>query len=546
MTLRLMLLLPLLCGTVGATQLNYDIYVYSVGHGPNNNPNNVNYYGQAGGIAAYSFATQICNSGNTALTWRQAEPLHPVIGQNLFRLKDGRFEQVGQSWLKHGFCALSEIEAGCAPCQATNCNTLGLGCADTYSASLNDGRTGGSKSEVSPTVGTHIAPVLISQGNNTIRGRLQARVADLSPELNPGAKYFIEGQYIASQDHLSGNSLDNFGWREITFPVIHQPMATGPTDQGRAAIYAWKAVDPAVQVNVVINTREGLGEIDAYYHLAYKATDLGGGQWRYDYALHNATSKQGAFAFQLPVPQSVNVSNFYFHDVDYHSGDPYDGTDWIPSHQNGAVRWEASQTFTENANANALRWGTMYTFGFEADAGPAPDMAAIDLFQPGMTAVLNSQVDVPFRVDPPVAYCTSKLNSCGTPATISWTGAPSAGAGSGFTISGGQAADNKLGLLIYSDAGRMAPAGPFAQTGFLCIQPPIRRSPAVLSSGGTPGACDSSFVLDMNAFAAGQAGGNPNLFLSVPGTMVNAQWWGRDNVQNGEYLSNAVEYVVAP
>ena len=92
----------------------------------------------------------------------------------------------------------------------------------------------------------------------------------------------------------------------------------------------------------------------------------------------------------------------------------------------------------------------------------------------------------------------------------------------------------------------MVPAGTLAQTGFLCVQPPIRRGPAVLSSAGTPGACDASFVLDMNAFAAGQAGGNPNPFLSVPGTMVNAQWWGRDSVQNGEYLSNAVEYVVAP
>jgi hypothetical protein len=210
------------------------------------------------------------------------------------------------------------------------------------------------------------------------------------------------------------------------------------------------------------------------------------------------------------------------------------------------MRWEAAQTFTENANANALRWGPLYTFGFEADAGPALDMAAIDLFQPGMAASLSSQVEVPFRVDPPVAYCTSKLNSCGTPATISWTGAPSAGATSGFIISGEQAAENKFGLLIYSDAGRMTPAGPFAQNGFLCIQPPIRRGPAVLSAGGTPGACDSSFVLDVNAFAAGQAGGNPNLFLSVPGTMVNAQWWGRDNVQTGAYLSNAVEYVVAP
>jgi hypothetical protein len=30
------------------------------------------------------------------------------------------------------------------------------------------------------------------------------------------------------------------------------------------------------------------------------------------------------------------------------------------------------------------------------------------------------------------------------------------------------------------------------------------------------------------------------------GQQVNVQWWGRDTVANGSYLSEGLEYVVAP
>jgi hypothetical protein len=57
--------------------------------------------------------------------------------------------------------------------------------------------------------------------------------------------------------------------------------------------------------------------------------------------------------------------------------------------------------------------------------------------------------------------------------------------------------------------------------------------------------CDGTFSLDLNAFAAGQAGGNPQAYLSLPGTQVNVQQWGRDT-STSAYLSDGGQYVVGP
>ncbi|MCZ6681984.1 MAG: hypothetical protein O7B26_02300, partial [Planctomycetota bacterium] len=101
--------------------------------GPNgSNQNDIVSYGQSGGINAYSVATTSCNVGTTPLLWIDCGGgascnNHPVISQSMFRLKDGKFEQLGQAWLKHGFCALSQTL--CGGCAFTNCESLGVGCS---------------------------------------------------------------------------------------------------------------------------------------------------------------------------------------------------------------------------------------------------------------------------------------------------------------------------------------------------------------------------------------------------------------------------------
>lgn len=147
----------------------------------------------------------------------------------------------------------------------------------------------------------------------------------------------------------------------------------------------------------------------------------------------------------------------------------------------------------------------------------------------------------------PVTYCAAKVNSLGCTPSITFSGAPSASSTSGFTLSASSVLNNKAGLLIYTSAGRASV--PFAG-GMRCIQTPLNRSIA-LQSGGNPGPtdCSGAYSIDLNAFASGALGGTPQAYLTIPGTTVNAQFWGRDPgfaAPNNASLSNAVEYVVCP
>ena len=96
-------------------------------------------WGTSGNITAYSVGTTSVNVGNTNLNWIQNGTNHPVIGQTMYRIYDGKIEMIGQSWLKHSFCALqinSGCEAGC-PGQGGCLSFLAPGCQDPYSANRN-------------------------------------------------------------------------------------------------------------------------------------------------------------------------------------------------------------------------------------------------------------------------------------------------------------------------------------------------------------------------------------------------------------------------
>jgi hypothetical protein len=159
---------------------------------------------------------------------------------------------------------------------------------------------------------------------------------------------------------------------------------------------------------------------------------------------------------------------------------------------------------------------------------------------------------------PTTPFCTAKAGLvCGVPA-ISVSGVSSATAASGFLVQAGPARNNRSGILMYNT--NLGPAVPF-QGGTLCIDAMGLRRAGSTNSGGGCGAnnCNGVFSIDMNAFAmaawvvpdctgapAGIAPNNPAAFLGTAGTMVHAQYWGRDSVATGSFVSDGVSWVIGP
>jgi len=164
-----------------------------------------------------------------------------------------------------------------------------------------------------------------------------------------------------------------------------------PTEVGQPAIRAWKDNDPAVIESEIQVPGEGR------FILAAKATELGDGYWHYEYALQNFNSHRSAGELSLCFGPFAALRNVGFHDIDYHSGEVYDSTDWSTTITEGGIQWSA-QSYTGNPNANALRFGTIYNFRFDTNYPPAggPDPVRLGLFRLGTPNDVSAWTVGPF------------------------------------------------------------------------------------------------------------------------------------------------------
>ncbi|MCY2960521.1 MAG: hypothetical protein NTY35_10190 [Planctomycetota bacterium] len=398
-------------------------------------------YAVTGTLDALALGTTSCNVGDANLSWVASTNQHPVIGGNLYRYKvvggAGRFEQIGMSWLKHGFAALSG--SLCCACQGGGGSQLGVGCSDPYSSGLNGSQSGlGPRWQVNAATGNFTYPPANPAWSGSTARRIEVQLADLEAS-GMGTRYFGEAQYVTPDDALAGNKNNNASWREITVSgsaTDYTFALLNPTQRQQSAIRAWAQIDNQVQLTNVQVPGDGLLVVGS------RAYDLGAGQWRYEYAVYNMNSHRSGGTFSVPVPAGANVTNAGFHDVVYRNGDGpgnvnLSSADWTFALAGGFARW-STQTEAQNPSANALRWGTTYNFRFDCDVAPSSGLTSLGLWRSGAPAAMDALARVPGSTGGSTAVCFG--DGTGTACPCGNIGAPGQGCLNSLGTSGALAA----------------------------------------------------------------------------------------------------------
>ena len=357
-----------------------------------------------------AIGTDSCNNGDQPLDWFALPSNdHPVVPQNLYRMSGGatndeRFEQIGQSWMKHTFLALEDFV--CGTCNTSGCQTgshLCPGCSDPYTSGLNgDQNSIGSRAWISPFTGNF--PRGDSQtppndhnghSHNGVSHRILVETSDLIPGQNPGATYFGEAAYISPFEYTwcvshpsQCNMFNNYSYRRFSVsggPTFFNFSPVSSTVRMQPAIQAWAATGATVN-----QIEPDLGN-DGVWLMGYKITNPSPGLWHYEYALFNMNLDRGIQSFSVPRNAGVNVSNIAFHAPPQHPGWAHDGTQgdagyssvpWNVTQDATSITW-STETFATNQNANAIRWGTSYNFRFDADQPPQAANATVGFFKTG-------------------------------------------------------------------------------------------------------------------------------------------------------------------
>jgi hypothetical protein len=366
--------------------------------------------GEVNGFVGLALGTDACNKGTVDVGWHALPSNdHPFIPQNLYRMSGGatnneRFEQIGQSWGKHAFAAASSDACGFG-CNGVGGDELGSGCSDAYGAGLNGWQDGiGSRAWVNPFSGFFPQNPDSNDHNGHIHDvtshRMLVDVNNLNTSLNPGATYFAEANYIVPhegtwcQSHPTEcNMYNNASYKQFTVVGINQPFTFNPvgsTVREQPAIMAW--------TGATVNQIQPDPGNDGIWFMGYKVTNPSAGVWHYEYALYNQNLDRAIQAFSVPVG-GANISNIGFHAPPQHPGWAHDGTQgdagysstpWDVTPHASFITW-STETFATNQNANAIRYGTLYNFRFDADQPPQTTAASVFFFKTGFPIAVEIQ-----------------------------------------------------------------------------------------------------------------------------------------------------------
>ena len=397
-------------------------------------------FGSNGAQVGLAMGSDACNNGDVELNFfAMPNTDHPVTAQNLYRMSGGatnddRFEQIGHSWLTHGFFALQSNSCGFGCTPASNGSHLGAGCSSADSASINAGPINlGSRAWVNPFTGA-FPSTANSHTGHTHTGtshRVLVNGSDLDPTMNPGAAYYAEAQFVTPHEYAwcqshpgQCNMFNNVSYRQfnVAGTTSFTFSAVGSTVRMMPVLNAWPGA--------TIRTIEPDPGVDGRAFLAYKVTGPVAGLYHYEYAIYNQNLDRGIQSFSVPrllVPDINGAElgggeqNVGFHAPPQHPGFPADGTqgntgfssaEWTFNPSAVSLTW-TSETFAQNPNANAIRWGTLYNFRFDSTTSPVASNATVGFFKAG--APITVAIEGPAPIGGPVHIISGTVVYCSNP-----------------------------------------------------------------------------------------------------------------------------------
>ncbi|MBL0921683.1 MAG: hypothetical protein IBJ10_06090 [Phycisphaerales bacterium] len=362
------------------------------------------------GVQAYSFGINTCNIGDGAAVWNSNNALHPVFAQNVHRIANGRIEQIGLGFAWHGIVPPLQ-QSVCGVCSPGGPAELGIGCSSPDSASTLGQQTAlAPRSTVNASTGALVFPLPpnnCSGASTATCERVQVDEADLA---DPSAIYLAESVVVHFGDAGAGATANNATWRRMGVAANFAMAPVGAAQNG-SAVRAWQALnnngafDPSILVDDVISPGDGV------YVVGSTAFPVGNGRWRYVVAVENISSDRSLYGLVVPMGAGdASPQGFTFHAPQYHSGEVYSNADWMLLIGDATFRWRSPQSFAQNPNANALRWGTLYTFTYTAYAQPTNGFVGLELFKPGSPGLLTADAVVSGAVS---TYCPGDANNDG-------------------------------------------------------------------------------------------------------------------------------------
>lgn len=354
----------------------------------------VQQFGRSGDEVGLAVGTISCNAGDAPVTFTQTPSTnHPVAAINLYRLTPTRIEQIGQSWVMHTFAPLQNNTCGFGCAGGCGADRLCPGCASPHTTTTAAAQNNlSSRAWVQPFAGVLSASAFSHAGHshNGASHRMAVVDADLTQD-DPGnaaAQYLVEAQHIAPEDSAAGNQFNNVSHRLYS--------VTGNSGE----TYAFAPIGPAVAMSPALDGWSGATQaliepapgVDGRAWIAFLVTGPVEGIWHYEYAVYNMNLDRAIESLTVPTGCAA-ISNVTFHAPRNAPGFPSDGTAGSAGYSNDAWQFVAGSSSASwatepvavNPNANAIRWGTLYNFAFDADRPPTAVAATIGLFKTGDT-----------------------------------------------------------------------------------------------------------------------------------------------------------------